>query len=376
MSLFTDFASEMLYPIMPMYLSSLGYTAVFIGVLEGIAELVAGFSKGYFGYLSDRMGRRLPFIQLGYGLSALSKPMLAFFTQAPWIFAARSADRLGKGVRSGARDAMLADESRAEHRGSVFGFHRAMDTVGAFLGPIMAILFLQWEPGNFKQLFLFAAVPGVLAVLVTFLLKDRKRNNKEVAAFRLKDRFLFRRKASPAYRKITTALLVFALFNASDVFLLLKAREMGVGETEVLWMYVFYNAIFAILAWPLGKLSDKVGTFPMLIFGLILFALVYLGFGLLTSQPCWLWVLFAAYGVYAACTEGLSKALISKLCSAETRAAGFGSFAAFQSLAFFTCSSFTGWVWFTYGSSAALLLGTFGACCAVILLFRHRQHMG
>lgn len=376
MSLFTDLASEMLYPVMPLYLSSLGYTAIFIGVLEGVAEVVAGFSKGYFGYLSDRMGRRLPFIQWGYGLSAVSKPLLAFFTQAPWVFAARSADRLGKGIRTGARDAMLADESRPEHRGTVFGFHRAMDTIGAFLGPIMAILLLQWEPGNFKNLFLLAVIPGLLAIGVTFLLKDKKRDHAEVASFSLKDRFLFRRRASPAYRKVTAALLVFALFNASDVFLLLKARESGIGETEVLCLYVFYNALFALLAWPLGKLSDKIGTFHMLIFGLILFGLVYLGFGVLATHRFWIWTLFGVYGVYAACTEGLSKALISKLCSAETRAAGLGSFAAYQSVAFFICSSFTGWIWFSLGSSYALFMGTLGAFFAVILLFRNRQHMG
>lgn len=361
---------------MPMYLSSLGYTALFIGILEGVAEVIAGFSKGYFGYWSDRSGRRLPFIQLGYSLSALSKPILAFFTQAPWIFAARSADRLGKGIRTGARDALLADESAAKDRGAVFGFHRAMDTLGAFLGPIVAILCLQWAPGNYKNLFLLAIIPGIFAILFTFLLRDKKRENREVASYTLKDRFTFRSKATPAYRKVTAALLLFALFNSSDVFLLLKAREVGFSETEVLWMYVFYNAVFAFLAWPLGKLSDKIGTFHMFIGGLFLFGLVYLGFSMAAGPTIWFWVLFGVYGTYAACTEGLSKALISKLCSSETRAAALGSFAAYQSLAFFICSSITGWIWFQFGSAPALMLGTVGSFFAIILLFRYREPIG
>lgn len=166
-------ASEMLYPVMPLYLKEIGYTALFIGILEGVAEAVAGLSKPYFGKWSDGMGRRLPFVQLGYALSSISKPMLALFTYPWWIFSSRTIDRLGKGIRTGARDALLSDESTKQTRATVFGFHRSMDTIGAVLGPALALLYLYFYPNNYKTLFLIAFVPGLLAVLSSFLIKEK-----------------------------------------------------------------------------------------------------------------------------------------------------------------------------------------------------------
>ena len=172
-SLFTDLASEMLYPVMPLYLQSIGFSVVFIGLLEGVAEAVAGLSKGYFGQWSDRLGRRVPFVQWGYGLSALSKPMLAVLATPAWVLLARTVDRLGKGLRTGARDALLSDETIPANKGKVFGFHRSMDTLGAVLGPTAALLWLAVHPGQFRPLFLWAFVPGVLAVAITLLLRER-----------------------------------------------------------------------------------------------------------------------------------------------------------------------------------------------------------
>jgi sugar phosphate permease len=173
-SLFTDVASEMLYPVMPLFLKHIGYTAIFIGVLEGVAEAVAGLSKSYFGKLSDSSGKRLPFVQLGYGLSAISKPMLAIFVYPWWIFLSRTIDRLGKGVRTGARDAMLSDECTKETRGRVFGFHRSMDTLGAVIGPASALAYLYFYPDDYKTLFLIAFLPGLLAIIATLLIKEKR----------------------------------------------------------------------------------------------------------------------------------------------------------------------------------------------------------
>jgi sugar phosphate permease len=214
-------ASEMLYPIMPIYLKSIGFSIVLIGVLEGIAEATAGLSKGYFGKLSDATGRRVPFVQLGYSLSALSKPMMAVFTFPIWIFFARTLDRIGKGIRTGARDAILSHEATPKTKGKIFGFHRSMDTLGAVLGPSLALLYLYYYPEDYKTLFLLAFVPGVLAVLSSFYLKEKKLNEQKGKVKTPFFSFLNYWKESPqAYRKLVTGLLLFTLFNSSDVFLL------------------------------------------------------------------------------------------------------------------------------------------------------------
>ena len=169
-SLFTDTASEMLYPIMPIYLKSIGFSIVLIGILEGVAEATAGLSKGYFGKLSDASGKRVPFVQIGYAFSAISKPMMAVFIYPLWIFFSRTLDRFGKGIRTGARDAILSDEATVQTKAKVFGFHRSMDTVGAVLGPSFALLYLYFYPQQYKTLFLIAFIPGLLAVLSSFYL--------------------------------------------------------------------------------------------------------------------------------------------------------------------------------------------------------------
>ena len=211
----------MLYPILPIYLQSIGFSIVLIGVLEGFAEAMAGLSKGYFGKLSDNSGKRVPFVRLGYSLSALSKPLMAVFILPVWIFLLRSLDRLGKGIRTGARDAILSEEATPETKGKVFGFHRSMDTLGAVLGPGLALVYLYYYPENYKTLFYLAAIPGILAVLATFYLKEKRKvintKNNKVSFFS----FLNYWKESPKmYRKVVLGLLLFAIVNSSDVFLL------------------------------------------------------------------------------------------------------------------------------------------------------------
>lgn len=239
-SLLTDTASEMLYPVMPLYLKSIGFSIVLIGVLEGVAEAVAGLSKGYFGKLSDHSGRRMPFVQWGYFLSAISKPMMAIFITPVWIFFARTIDRLGKGLRTGARDAILSDEATSATKGKVFGFHRSMDTLGAVIGPLLALIYLQFHPEQYKNLFIIALVPGLLAVGCALLLKDKNRRLKEAPGRVSFFSFFHYWKYSPApYKKLVAGLLVFTLFNSSDVFLLLKARQSGMTDAGVIKVYIF-----------------------------------------------------------------------------------------------------------------------------------------
>ncbi|MFZ2284705.1 MAG: MFS transporter, partial [Lutibacter sp.] len=272
-SMFTDTASEMLYPIMPIYLKTIGFSIVLIGVLEGVAEATAGLSKGYFGKLSDNSGKRVPFVQIGYAFSAISKPMMAVFIFPLWIFFARTIDRFGKGIRTGARDAILSDEATPETKGKIFGFHRSMDTFGAVLGPALALLYLYFYPEDYKTLFYIAFIPGLLAVLATFYLKDKRVIKEKTKVSTPFFSFLKYWKVSPpAYRKLVTGLLVFTLFNSSDVFLILKAKQAGIDDTMVIGIYIFYNLVYALFAFPIGILADKIGLKTIFIIGLSFFA--------------------------------------------------------------------------------------------------------
>ena len=243
-SLFTDVASEMLYPVMPVYLRSIGFSVLLIGILEGIAEAVAGLSKGYFGQSSDSLRKRVPFVRAGYSLSALSKPMMAVLTWPWWIFLARTMDRLGKGIRTGARDAILSDETTPEHKGKVFGFHRSMDTVGAAIGPVLALVYLWFYPGEYKMLFLLAFFPGLIAIGLTFFLKEKKAEVKtSVARPGLLSYLKYWNRSAVSYRYLVAGMLLFTLFNSSDAFLLLAIKEKHVSDSGMISMYIFYNQI-------------------------------------------------------------------------------------------------------------------------------------
>ncbi|PJJ58922.1 MFS transporter [Hymenobacter chitinivorans] len=358
-SLFTDLASEMLYPVMPLYLRSIGFSIVFIGVLEGLAEAVAGLSKGYFGQWSDRLGRRRPFVQWGYGLSALSKPLLAVLAAPWWVFLVRALDRLGKGLRTGARDALLADEAPAAQRGAVFGFHRALDTLGAVLGPAAALLWLSHYPGQYRLLFVLAFGPGLLAVVITLLVREKPQppSGQPIRPFWAS--FAYWRRAPASYRRIAGALLLFAVFNSSDTLLLLLARQQGLSDQAVIGVYIFYNLVYAATALPAGLLADRLGPARVLTGGLLLFALVYGG---ATQVHSWLafGILFGLYGLYAAATEGVGKAWLSQLCAPTDKGAALGTFAGLSSLAALGASTLTGLLWQTLGAPVA-----FGLSAAV-----------
>ena len=349
-------ASEMLYPIMPIYLKSIGFSILLIGILEGLVEAVAGLSKGYFGQLSDSKAKRAPFVQLGYSLSAISKPMMAFFVYPLWIFFARTTDRLGKGIRTGARDAMLSAETNKTNKGKVFGFHRSMDTFGAVLGPALALVYLYFYPDDYINLFYIAFIPGVLAVVASFLLKDKKiettSQKKKINFFS----FIKYWKQSPAeYRKVVLGLLFFALFNSSDVFLLLKAKDAGLDDTWVIGIYIFYNLIYALTAYPLGSFADKIGLKKMFLFGLIIFILVYFGMGLTTNLYTII-ALFFGYGIYAAATEGISKAWITNISKEENTATAVGTYTAFQSIIAMAASIMAGLLWFYFGANVTFFI--------------------
>ncbi len=350
-SLFTDMSSEMLYPIMPVFLTSIGFSAALIGILEGFAEMIAGLSKGYFGQVSDVKQKRLPFVQAGYLLSAISKPMLAIFATPLWIFFTRAIDRLGKGLRTAPRDALLSAQTTSANKGSVFGFHRGMDTLGAVIGPALALLFLQIYPEAYKTLFIIAFIPGIIGVIFTLTLKEKKVAplEKKVTFFSFLNHI---KTADKQYRKLLYGLLVFALVNSSDVLLLLKLKENGMQDTLIITMYIFYNLVYAILSYPVGILADKLGIKNIFIFGLLLFVIVYTGFSLDPSNSVY-WVLFAIYGFYAASTEGIAKAWISNITPKDQTGTAIGTYASLASVCAFIASATAGVLWTIFNAETA-----------------------
>ncbi len=355
-SLFTDTASEMLYPVMPIYLKSIGFSVVLIGVLEGLAEATAGLSKGYFGKWSDVSDRRAPFVQLGYALSAVSKPLMVLLVAPLWVFFARTVDRLGKGIRTGARDAILSDEATSATKGRVFGLHRSMDTAGAVLGPSLALLYLYFHPAEYKTLFFIAFAPGLLAIAASFLIKDKNREAKRSTERVSFLAFFHYWKCSPkTYRRVVLGLLVFALFNSSDVFLLLQAKNAGLTDAQTIGAYIFYNLIYAAASYPMGMLADRIGLKRTLIGGLVIFTAVYAGMAV-GGGLALMAALFALYGLYYAATEGIAKALITEITDRKDTATAIGTFAGFQSICALVASSVAGLLWFNFGPAV-----TFGA---------------
>jgi MFS family permease len=351
-SLFNDIASEMLLPIMPIYLRSIQFSVLLIGILEGLAEATSSLSKGYFGKLSDQSGHRASYVKWGYMLSAISKPILVLFVNPVWVFFSRTLERLGKGIRTAPRDAILADESAHSDRGKVFGFHRAMDTVGAAIGPAIALLYLYYHKEQYKTLFYIAFFPGILVVLLTLILKDKKTVKPKTEAkpkVGFFAQFRYWKESTPAYKALLSGLLFFALFNSADAFLILKMKETGTDDTTVILIYIFYNLVFALTSFPIGIIADRVGLKPMMCIGLLIFAGVYIGMAYATSHLMYL-ILFFCYGLYYACTDGVSKAWLSKLCEKKDMATAIGVFSGLQSICTFIASSLAGILWYSYGS--------------------------
>lgn len=351
-SLFTDIASEMLYPVTPIFLTAvLGSSMALVGVIEGIAEFIAALLKGYFGNLSDKVGKRSIFVTIGYGLSAISKPLPGIFQNIPIVFATRVTDRIGKGIRTAPRDALLGSYSEG-NSGAVFGFHRAMDTLGAAIGPVIALILLNIFPENYQLIFIVAFVPSVIAVALTLMVKDRVVSTKDPIK---KNYFEFLKSSPKSYKKILLLLAVFSLVNSSDVFLILKSRDISESSTMAIFGYIFYNIVYAASSYPMGSLSDKLGKRNIFTVGLVLFSLVYFGFAFIPDIYL-LWVLFALYGIYAASTEGISKAWISDIIPDERRGTAIGLATLITGICVMIGSFATGFLWDKFGSQVPFLI--------------------
>lgn len=369
-SLFTDMASEMLYPVMPMYLTGvLGASMLELGMLEGAAEAIASILKGFFGSLSDRLGKRAPFVMLGYGLSALSKPVPGLRHAVTAVVLARISDRIGKAVRSAPRDALLAAYAPADQQGTVFGFHRAMDTFGAALGPAIALVWLYFFPGDYVTLFLVAFLPSAAAVGLTFFVPEAKNSPKKSAApFLGSQRAVF--SSSPEMKRLLIAVGIFALVNSSDVFLIMKARSDGFSDTWAIGAYIGYNLIYAGLSWPLGVVSDKRGKGFAFRLGLLFYAATYMIFAFSVSAPA-IWIGFGLYSVYAALSESIIKAWVSELAPPELKGSAFGLLTMVMSAGAFISSILAGALWEHVSTGSPFYMAALGAVAAIFILPRY-----
>lgn len=372
-SLFTDISSEMLVPVLPLFLSAvLGAPAGAIGLIEGLAEATASLMKAVSGWISDRTGRRKPLMLLGYGLSNALKPLMGLTGSWVHVLTIRLADRFGKGVRGAPRDALIADSSHPAQRGRAFGLHRAMDTIGAAIGPLAAWLILLAWPGQFRRVFWWAAVPGLIAVaLLGLFLRETRPEGTRPSSSRsgpvLRNWSLTVDALPPELRRFILIGAVFALGNSSDAFLILRAQNLGLSTALVPLAYFGFNLTYSILSYPAGLLSDRIGRKPVLVGGFAAFGLIYIGFAL--ANHAWLsWPLFALYGLYYAGTEGVQKAYITDLASAEQRGTAIGVFNAISGLAALPASLLAGLIWDRFGPAAPFWVGSATAGVAALLL--------
>jgi MFS family permease len=371
-SLFADVASEMLYPVIPVYLKEIGFSVLLIGILEGVANFTAGISKGYFGKQSDQKGLRIPYIKGGYFLSAISKPMMAAFTWPIWIFLARTVDRLGKGLRTAARDALLSQNATPETKARVFGFHRGMDTLGAAIGPVIALVLLYFYPHHYNFIFLVAFLPGLISVLLVFLVKETPQPSSTLKKGNFFSFFSYWKIASPGFKKLTIGLLFLALFNSSDIFLLLKTREVTGSDQLTIGAYILYNLVYAFASFPLGILADRIGIRQVLLSGLAVFALVYYLFGITNS----VWVIGAAfvlYGIYAAATEGIAKAWITNTAHYANTATAVGFYTSCESICTLLASIIAGALWTGFGSRLTFMATAAAGIVSLIYLLINTQ---
>lgn len=359
-SFLTDVSSEMIYPLLPIFLNSvLGASALTIGAIEGAAESVASLLKLASGWWSDRLRRRKPLVVAGYALASVVRPLMGLAQGASHVLALRLADRVGKGIRTAPRDALIADAVDPSQRGRAFGFHRAADHAGAVVGPLAAFALLSWAGLSLRTVFLLAAIPAALA-MATLLVAVRERDRTPGPEAGKAPSFS-RSGLGGRFWAYLAVLLVFTLGNSTDAFLLLRANQLGVPAALVPILWAVLHVVKSASSTPGGALSDRFGRRPLIAGGWIVYALVYFGFARATDA--WhVWGLFAAYGVYFGMTEGVEKALVADLVPANARGAAYGWFNLTIGVAALPASLLFGAIWTDRGAGAAF---TFGAGLAL-----------
>lgn len=370
-SLFTDASSEMIYPLLPLYVSLvLGAGPAFLGVIEGAAEATASLLKLASGIWADRLARRKPLVVLGYGLSSIARPLVALAT-SPWhVLAVRVTDRIGKGLRTSPRDAVVADATIPANRGRAFGFHRAMDHAGAVIGPLvaMALLYAMGQgERSLRIVFACAAIPGLVAMAALVFGLVEPERTKQSSAVPLAPEPGTARTLGAPFRRYLVVLLLFTLGNSSDAFILLRASQEGVPAVQLPLIWVALHLVKSALSTWFGGLSDRIGRKWTIAAGWIVYAACYGLFAVVDGQLA-IWCVFGLYGVYFALTEGAEKALCAELVPAESRGRAFGLFHATVGLGALPASVLFGAIWQAWSSTAAFATGAGVALVAAVLL--------
>ena len=366
-SLFTDIASEMVYPLVPFFLTvRLGASPAMLGVIEGLAESVASLLKVFSGYLSDRLHDRKTLTIVGYACSALGKLVLALAAGWGMVLGGRVVDRIGKGIRTAPRDALVAESADDGRHGRAFGLHRALDSGGAVIGVTLGYCFFTRYTGDYARVFLWSLVPAVIAVALLFFVRESKA--RAGAAGELP---LLRWRALPRrLRWFLSVTFLFTLGNSSNTFLLLRAQNLGYAPATVILLYLTCNAFYAVASYPAGWLSDHVGRKTLLVGGYTLYGVLYFAFAFLPpSQHAVLWELFALYGLYLGITDGVEKALVTDLAPTSLRATGIGLHATIVGIGLLPASLLAGQLWEQVGPAAVFYFGgVMGLIAAVGLL--------
>ncbi|MBS0437951.1 MAG: MFS transporter [Proteobacteria bacterium] len=358
-SLTNDAASDMIYPLVPLYLASVlmaGPKA--LGIIEGIAEAVSSLLKLFAGVLADRTRHVKYWVWTGYGIAGFARPLLGITTSWLGVLACRFADRIGKGLRSAPRDAMLAQSVDASQRGLAFGFHRAMDNFGAVIGPLVAAAMLA-AGMSLRHVFLWAIVPGVVVIALALFLKDAPQEPAQKPAsfsWTLRD-------FPPAFRRYLIVLALFTLGNSSNMFLLLRARDLGLPQAQVPILWALTSLVAALLSTPLASLSDRLGRTRLIVSGWIVYAIFYLILGMQTDNTWALWPMFASYGLFLAATEGAEKALVADMVPRASSGTAFGWYNLVVGLFLLPASVVFGWLW---QLETPLVAFGFGAGCALV----------
>ncbi|MFA5780002.1 MAG: MFS transporter [Elusimicrobiota bacterium] len=372
-SLLTDISSEMVYPLIAVYLSSLGATPAVIGLIEGIAETTASLLKVFSGYYSDKIKRRKPFAIFGYSFSGIGKFLLYISTTWHYVLFARIFDRLGKGIRTAPRDALIAESSQDGKKGKAFGLHRTMDTVGAASGVLLAYFFMTAWHGSYKTVFLWSVVPAVLGVAVLFFVKEKKviPVDKIQIQTEKKPKISFKsfKTLDKKLKYFLLIALLFTLGNSSNQFLFLRSKNLGFSAANIILLYLVYNIVYAFVSYPAGIISDKIGRKKILVMGYFFYGLVYFGFAFASAKIS-IWILFALYGLYIGLTEGIEKAFISDVAPTDKKATIIGLHATIVGIGLFPASFLAGILWTQLGPEAPFIMGGItGVLSAVLLLF-------
>ena len=368
-SLFMDISSEMIYPLLPIFLTTvLGASKATVGIIEGIAESTASILKVFSGWLSDRLGKRKLLMGIGYGVSVLSRPIMA--TAGTWgeVLSARFVDRFGKGVRTAPRDAIIADSVENNNLGKAFGFHRAMDTLGAVIGPAIAFLVLALFLNNFRLVFWLSVIPGIISVLLIIFFITEKAHKREAASIpklTIKD-------FNGNFRFYILVIFIFSIGNSSDAFLILRAENVGISKEFIPIIYLIFNLVYSLSSTPLGMLADKVGMKRMILFSFLFYAGIYAWLAFVSNQYQILG-LFILYGLFKGMSEGTQRAYLASLAPPERKATAFGIYHMAVGFALLPASIIAGALWDKIGPEATFLYGTVTASLAFILFSMRKK---